>query len=173
MAYLRYFSLALTLSSFFSVQCFSTELLDGKTEEKSKITSFLKTTITPFQRLYLVKTAVNIRSKPLTGSKRVGTLKKLERIDGVGKAKGPWIAVRKNGKDLGFVYEKTLIIILDGTLKKYISGTLKKSGMPLCKYIISFAGRTPAEGQIFGMTDYEIDWECQRKFSKNRTKYFK
>lgn len=170
LAYLAYFFLILILLIFSPLQSFSTELLDEKSKEKPQKTWFLKTDITPFQRLYLVKTAVNIRAKPLTRAKRVGTFQRLERIKGVGKAKGPWIAVRKNGKDIGFVYEKFLILILDGGLEDYISGTLKKPGMPVCEYIISFTGRTPAEGQIFKMNDYEVDWVCRRKFSKNRKK---
>jgi len=109
---------------------------------------------------YLVTKDVNVRAKPMTGSKRVGRYKRGDRIQVVGRAKGAWVAVREDGKDFGFVYEPILMPLIDGTLTDDLSGHLKAKESPACDYRIHFAGRSPAQGTMFDIADYEVTWEC-------------
>ena len=60
--------------------------------------------------------------------------------------------------------------MIEGKLESNLSGILKKKGHPICKYTISFLGKTPAEGVIFKMSDYGIDWACKKIIeNKNET----
>jgi len=111
---------------------------------------------------YIVTTDANVRAKPLTKSKKVGKLKKRQRVKVIGKAPGAWVAIRLDGKDLGFVYEPILIGVLDGTLEEPLVGTVKKTGHPDCQYTITYQGKSEAEGQLFEIADYEVHWRCQR-----------
>ena len=111
---------------------------------------------------YIVTTDVNIRAKPKTNSKKVGKLKKRQRVNVIGKAPGAWVAVRLDGKDMGFVYEPILMGVLDGTLEEPLVGTVKKAGHPDCQYTITYQGKSEAEGQLFEIADYEVHWRCQR-----------
>jgi hypothetical protein len=119
---------------------------------------------------YIVTTDVNIRSKPKTASKRVGKLKKLERVRAVGHAKGAWVAIRKNDEDLGFVYKPTLIAVIDGALNDSIQGAVSKDGSPDCQYVISYQGKSEAEGQMFEIADYDVRWRC--KVGGQETEFF-
>ena len=109
---------------------------------------------------YLVTKDVNVRAKPLTGSKRVGRYKRGDRVEVVGRAKGAWVAVRKDGKDFGFVYEPILMPLIDGTLKDDLSGHVEAKGSPACDYRIHFEGRSAAQGTMFDIADYEVAWAC-------------
>ncbi len=111
--------------------------------------------------VYLVTRDVNIRAKPLTKSKRVGRYKMGERIDVVGRAPGAWVAVREDGKDKGFVYEPILLPLIDGTLERDLTGKLVAKGSPPCDYVVSFAGKSAAEGQLFEIADYDVRWSCR------------
>ena len=121
---------------------------------------FLGTQIKADAGTYLVTKDVNVRAKPLTGSKRVGGFKRGDRIKVVGRAPGAWVAVRKGGKDFGFVYEPILLPLIDGTLDKELTGRIKAKGSPACDYRVRFEGKSVAEGQLFKFADYEVAWKC-------------
>jgi len=110
---------------------------------------------------YIVTTDVNIRAKPKTSSKKVGKLKKRQRVNVIGKAPGAWVAIRIDGKDIGFVYEPILIGVLDGTLAEPLIGNVTKTGHPDCRYTITYQGKSEAEGQLFEIADYEVHWRCR------------
>ena len=125
--------------------------------------SFLGMQIKPGTGIYLVTKDVNVRAKPMTGSKRVGGFKRGERIKVVGRAPGAWVAVRKSGKDFGFVYEPILLPLIDGTLDKDLTGRIEAKGSPVCDYRVRFEGKSVAEGQLFKFADYEVAWKCITK----------
>jgi hypothetical protein len=116
---------------------------------------------------YIVLADVNVRDKPKTKSKKVGKLKKLQRIQAVGKAEGAWVAIRLDETDIGFVYEPVLIGVLDGALTGPIDGAVTKDGHPNCTYTILYQGKSDAEGQVFQIADYEIEWRCEEKGKVN------
>jgi len=126
--------------------------------------TFLGVKTKPLAGVYLVLKDVNVRARPQTKSKRVGRLKRGDRVDSTGRAPGPWIAVRVGGKDFGFVFKPTLMLILEGALDVDLKGELKTlpetPKTPPCSYVIHFDGKSPAEGQPFEFADYEVRWRC-------------
>jgi len=136
---------------------------NGANKGETAPKTFLGTKIKPKPGIYVVTKDVNVRAKPETKSKRVGRFRKGERITTVGKATGAWVAVQKDGKDYGFVYEPILLEIIDGTLGKPQSGSLKEKGRPDCGYSIQYEGKSEAEGQLFKVADYAVDWDCKWK----------
>ena len=134
-----------------------------KTKTVSTKVQFMGSEITPLNRAYMVRKDVNIRAKPKTGSKKVGKLKQGLRISTVGRAKGGWVAYRDDGKDVGFVYEPVLYPVIESALKEELQGTVSGKNRPKCAYIIRFVEKSVAEGQIFQIGDYEIDWHCSQK----------
>ena len=73
--------------------------------------TFMGTPVTPHEGTYKALNDVNVRAKPATSGKRVGSLKKGERVQAVGRSKdGLWLALTKDDKDLGFVYAPLLQI---------------------------------------------------------------
>ena len=132
--------------------------------QQTKTTTFLGSEINPLPGVYLVLKDVNVRARPETKSKRVGRLKLRDRVESPGRDRGPWIAVSVGGKDLGFVFEPTLMLVLDGAFEDDLKGKLTPSSeapkTPPCNYTIRFAGKSPAEGQLFEFADYEVRWHC-------------
>lgn len=130
-------------------------------KKKSASVPFLKTTVTPLTGTYLVLKAANVRLRPATKGRRVGRRGKGERVQVVGRAKGPWLAIRDGeGKDIGFIYQTSLMPVIDGTLDQPLIGDVKNPGQPDCTYEIHFEGKSPAEGQAFVFADYDIGWQC-------------
>ena len=138
-------------------------------KQTSKNIKFLGFDIKKSEKFYIVKTEVNIRAAPKTKSKKLGTLKKLERIRVVGEAPGAWVAVEKKGKEVGFVYKPALLQIINGRLKKNIVGSVHLPNKPKCKYKIEYIGASSAEGQLFKIMDYGIEWDCRKKIIKRNT----
>jgi hypothetical protein len=124
---------------------------------------FMGAQIKPIDGIYIVRKDVNVRKKPKTGSKKVGSLKKGKRITTVGRAKGGWVAYQDQGRNMGFVYETALYPVIESELKNSLKGTLSGEKRPKCSYITTFVGKSNAEGQVFQIGDYEIDWECKYK----------
>ena len=127
-----------------------------------KIT-FMGAQIKPIDGIYIIRKDVNVRKKPKTGSKKVGSLKKGDRITTVGRAKGGWVAYQDQGKNMGFVYESVLYPVIESELKNKLKGTLFGKKRPKCSYITTFVGKSDAEGQVFQIGDYETDWKCKYK----------
>jgi ribosomal protein L24E len=115
--------------------------------------TFLGTPITPAAGTYLVKRDANVRAAPKTASKRVATLKKNERIDVVGKGPGAWMAVRKDGAELGFVCGTILVPLVDGSLKAPIIGRTAQRKDIECIYSARFIGKNPVSGEAFETSD--------------------
>ncbi len=134
---------------------------------ETKSSKFLGETIIPAAPAYFVLKDVNVRGKPLTKSPRVGRMRKGLRVQAVGKAKGAnWIAVRKQGKDWGFVYASALAPVLDGTISKPLTGKLSVEGLPGCDYVITYEGRHPVDGDLQIISDYVAELSCNVKSRK-------
>ena len=116
--------------------------------------------VKPLHGQYLVLKDVNIRARPKTKSKKMGSFKAGKRIDVVARAAGAWVAVREGGKDLGFVYDRILLPLIDGTLKKDLKGKTLVKGGASCQYRIRFEGKSQVEGQVFEIADYDVFWDC-------------
>ncbi|MEE9317224.1 MAG: SH3 domain-containing protein [Rhodospirillales bacterium] len=127
---------------------------------EKKPTTFLGVKVKPHHGTYLVLKDVNVRARPKTKSKRVGSFKTGQRIKVVGRAAGAWVAVRKGGKDQGFVYDKVLLPLIDGTLFKDLEGKASVKDGANCDFIIHFESKGPVEGQVFEIADYDVLWDC-------------
>ena len=134
-----------------------------KTEKSTPKGLFMGTQIKRVDSIYIIRKDVNVRKKPKTGSKIVGSLKKGERITTVGRAKGGWVAYQDQGEDIGFVFKTALYPIIESALRNNLKGALSGEKRPQCSYVTSFVGKSDAEGQVFQIGDYEIDWKCKYK----------
>ena len=123
--------------------------------------TFLTVEIKPWKGTYLVLKDANVRALPLTKGRRLGRLEEGSRVEVVGRANGPWLAVRQAGKDYGFVYEQIMMPIIDGRLEAALDGTLT-SGSRECRYAVRFTGKSAAQGQLFEFADYEVEWRCRQ-----------
>jgi len=108
---------------------------------------------------------VNVRKGPDTHFDRVAGLKAGERVRAVGRPKGTkWIAVSKGGETLGFVYDKMLTPVVDGTLKEQFLGAYTSNnpdnGNVACDYRFRFEGKNQVEGADFDTSDYEVRFRC-------------
>jgi hypothetical protein len=128
--------------------------------------------LSPSAKTYLVLKDVNVREKPINKSNVVGRLRKNKRINSIGKAKGTkWVAVKKDGKNLGFVYGKALVPVIDGKFLGLISSTiidLNESDRELwpCHYTIKFIGKVKVESSLQVTSDYNLAMECNYKNKK-------
>ena len=134
---------------------------------------FLGVKIEPYRGTYVVLRDVSIRAQPKTKSKRLGSYKSGRRLQVVGFAPGAWVAVREKGRDVGFVFSKVLLPLIDGALSRDLAGKVlaKRKGEPdaNCRYTISFEGKSAVEGQVFEIADYDIVWDCTR--GKRKVKF--
>jgi len=127
---------------------------------------FTNIRLSPSFKSYLVLRDVNVRAKPKNKSPRVGRLKRNDRVSAIGKARGTqWIAVKKEQKELGFVYGKALVPVIDGSLMKPISDNIItniKNGKILwpCDYQIRFLGKAKIELSLQVTSDYNLELEC-------------
>ncbi len=123
--------------------------------------TFLGVAVEPASGTYLVLKAVNVRAGPKTSSKRIGRLKKGEKVQAVGQAeKATWLAVAQDGKELGFVYAPVLLPLIDGSLTGELTGKASVPGGPTCDYAIRFEGKSAVEGELFEIADYEVAYRC-------------
>ena len=75
--------------------------------------TFLGVPVSPHAGTYKALKDVNVRAKPATSGKRVGGLRKGELVQAAGRSKdGVWLALTKDGKELGFVYAPLLRIVI-------------------------------------------------------------
>ena len=132
--------------------------------EAAESIKFRNVNVKPYNETYVVTSDVSIRSLPNTKSKRLGRYKSGRRIQVVGLASSSWLAVREKGRDIGFVYKKYLLPLIDGTLESDLTGLAQSNEKPAtnCKYTISFEGKSSVEGQFFEIADYDIIWKCKR-----------
>jgi len=120
----------------------------------------------PSSGQYMVMRGANVRAKPETKGQKIGTVKKGSRVEAVGWAKGAWMAVRKNGRDLGFVYANFLVPLIDGALNDDINGKVAVAGGGSCRYTVHFEGKSVMADEPFEIADYTITFRCESRGKK-------
>ena len=127
---------------------------------------FKRFDLKPHSGRYLATRDANVRAKPETKSKKIGSVRKGTRVEAVGKAKGAWLAVKRDGRDLGFVYEPILVPLIDGALAKDIEGKVAIADGGSCRYLIHFEGKSAVADKSFEISDYTITFRCETKGKK-------
>ncbi|MEK9671997.1 MAG: SH3 domain-containing protein [Rhodospirillaceae bacterium] len=152
---------AVRSSALFAAVCVAGLFPAGPAEaDDNRGVMFLGHPIIPMPGRYLVTKDVQVRKSPETKGEKVTTFKEGARIDVFGRAKGSWMAVRRKGKDLGFVYEPILVPLLsDPPAIPVISKASFPKGR--CDYKIQPEGETPIESQEFRSFDYRVKFECR------------
>ena len=127
--------------------------------------TFLGLKIDSLKGDYLVLKDANVRAKPNTKGKKIGSMSKGSRVKVVGRAKGgaSWLAVQKDGKEFGFVYAPIMVALIDGSLKKNIKGKVSLESGLVCNYTVHFEGKTSVEGELFEVSDYDVICRCRLK----------
>jgi len=128
--------------------------------QKTETLTFRGEPIEPFDGLYVVKTDVKIRAAPNTRSKRLGVLEEGLKVRAFGRAKGPWLAVKQDDEEIGFVYSPVLYRLFEGALDDEVRGQVALEGARTCDYIIRYTGTSPVDGEFFETSDYEVGWRC-------------
>ena len=122
---------------------------------------FLGVDITPPGGLYVAPRAVVVRAQPSAEGRRVGSLAAEDRVEAVGRAGGAaWLAVRRDGRDLGFVPAASLMALIDGQVDEVLRGTVQPAEGPACSYAIRFSGKSSVPGLPFETADYDVLWSC-------------
>ncbi|MGH6662024.1 MAG: SH3 domain-containing protein [Rhodospirillales bacterium] len=125
-----------------------------------KTVTFMGQKVPAYAHGYIVLKDVNVRAKADTKSEKVGSLKEGDHVQSVARAQGGWLAIRDGATDLGYVHESALLPLIDGTLAKDIRGKTQVKDGPICDYVIRFEGKSPVEGQLFEIADYDVSWDC-------------
>lgn len=126
--------------------------------------TFRGVSVKPLSGRYLVSKDVNVRAAPDTKSERIGRLKAGDWIEAAGRSgDSSWIAVKKGGKPLGFVFAAVLVPMIDGSLSEPIRGTLNIKGGKRCDYEIKYMGKSPVQGEVFKTADYDVRFFCRVK----------
>jgi hypothetical protein len=140
--------------------CGSAAAADGGAKDKDTV-MFLGQPVSPRPGTFVVTKDLNVRDKPDTSGKKVSSFSEGTKITVVGNARGSWVAVREDGKDLGFVYGPVLMPLLDAVVKEPLTGRVEIAG-GACDFRIVFEGESPIEGQLFNSVDYRTALECRR-----------
>ena len=112
---------------------------------------------------FLVMKAINVRATPETGGAKLGTLTKGQTVHAVGRApKTQWLAVRKDGTDLGFVYAPMLVRVIDGKIERPIVGFIEDKTRFSCRFEIRFEEKSDVEGTNLITSDYWTSLDCMR-----------
>ena len=118
--------------------------------------------LTPATGRYMVTADVNIRFKPTASSTKRGQIEAGKKVLAFGSTKdGEWLAVRRDGKELGFVVAEALAPLIDGTLDAPLTGESNPTPLAACRYAIRFSGKGAVQGEAFQTADYDIDWQCR------------
>ena len=121
---------------------------------------FMGIAVAPSSGSYVARQDVTVRKEPKNDGARTITLKKGERVEGVGKAPYGWIALRKEGRDIGFVFSQALMPLIDGEVGEELTGSAPAKGGS-CAYTIRFVGKSPVENEVFETSDYEVSYRCR------------
>ncbi|MEK9751967.1 MAG: SH3 domain-containing protein [Rhodospirillaceae bacterium] len=143
-----------------SVVCVAGILPFAATAEDASGLKVLGIAVKPAEGDYLVLKDVNVRAKPDNNAKRVAKLSNGDKVEAVGRVKGPWYAVRQRGKVLGFVYGGILMPVVDGTLSEPVTGKIELAVIGRCEFAVEFVGKSEAEPQRVEFADYAVQWRC-------------
>ena len=111
---------------------------------------------------FLALKELNVRNKPMTKSKRLGRIKRGERVEVLGRVgRTQWFAVNPDGKAKGFVYRKLLAPVLDGSIAEPIKGKLGYGAFPLCTYTLTFKKKESINNSLQVISNYLVNFSCQ------------
>ncbi len=168
----RLAAVGIIFSLLSSVGATPAEAQSGKqTSARRETVNVLGRKITPQKGLFQAIKDVNVRAGPGTRFARVGGLNAGEQVRVIGKtAGGAWLAVRRDGVTLGFVYAQALVPILHGALDKEFFGSYPVPGKGpatrpdvACSYRFRFEREVAVEGEVFKTADYEVRFRCAAK----------
>jgi len=115
---------------------------------------FLGVEITPSGGFYVAPRAVVVRAQLSAEGRRVGSLAADDRVEAAGRAGGAaWLAVRRDGRDLGFVPAAGLLALIDGRIDEDLSGAAQPAEGPACSYTMRFTGKSGVPGMPFETAD--------------------
>ncbi|NVK17565.1 MAG: SH3 domain-containing protein [Methylocystaceae bacterium] len=115
----------------------------------------------------VIRSHVNVREKPANTGKKLGKLSKNDIVTVQGRAKGTqWLAVRREGENIGYVYAPSLTPMIDASLKDALSGQidLSEKDKPECSYQLTYEGRAIEEDISFVSSDYLVHFKCEMGF---------
>ena len=111
---------------------------------------------------FLALKELNVRNKPMTKSKRLGQIKKGERVEVLGRVgRTQWFIIKQDGKAKGFVYKKLLAPVLDGSITEPLTGKLGYGTFPLCTYILTFKKKESINNSLQVISNYLVNFSCQ------------
>lgn len=122
---------------------------------------FMGESVQPANGMWVAKQDATVRESPKNDAKRVATLRRSERVEVVGKLPYGWLAVRKDGEDLGFVFAQAMLPLIDGEIDQALTGSLAASKDVACTYSAGFTGKSSVEDELFETSDYEIFYRCK------------
>ncbi len=98
----------------------------------------------------------------MTKSKRLGQIKKGERVEVLGRVgRTQWFVIKQDGKATGFVYRKLLAPVLDGSIAEPLTGKLGYGTFPLCTYILTFKKKESINNSLQVISNYLVNFSCQ------------
>jgi len=108
---------------------------------------FMGFDVEPMTGVFRIVRDVNVRAGPTTDAERVGQIPEGTEVEAVGKVKGGWVAVRRGGKDLGFIFESYLKMVAQRPLERDRSGR-----------IVGTAGKpmAPASGRFLAVAETDV-----------------
>lgn len=89
---------------------------------------FMGVAVEPISGIYVVVKDVNVRGAPASDADKVAQVGVGAELEAVGKVKGGWIAVRRGGRDLGFVFESYLKAVKQAPLERDKAGRIVGAG---------------------------------------------
>ena len=111
---------------------------------------------------FLALKELNVRSKPMTKSKKLGQIKKGERVQVLGRVgRTQWFVVKQDDKPKGFVYRKLLAPVLDGSIAEPLKGKLGYGTFPLCTYTLTFKKKESINNSLQVISNYLVNLSCQ------------
>ncbi len=124
-------------------------------------TTFMGVALEPLSGIYLVLHDANVRDAPRTGGRRLVGVEENDTVEAFGKAPGTaWVAVRRNGENLGFMFAPLLLPLIDGALTNDIIGAHGLPDGQICSYGIHYVGKGAVHGAPFQTADYDVTWGC-------------
>ncbi|WP_316978320.1 SH3 domain-containing protein [Shumkonia mesophila] len=89
---------------------------------------FMGVAVEPLSGIYVVVKDVNVRSAPASDADKVAQAGVGTELEAAGKVKGGWVAVRRGGRDLGFVFESYLKAVKQAPLERDKAGRIVGAG---------------------------------------------
>lgn len=119
---------------------------------------FMGVAVEPISGIYVVVKDVNVRAAPASDADKVGQAAVGTELEVVGKVKGGWIAVRRGGRDLGFVFESYVKAVKQAPLERDRTGRIVGTGgKPVA----------PASGRFLAVAETTVHAKPSANAAKN------